>query len=219
MSRQRDVAFLLLLTLILPSFTSAKHRRPADDTPGNFDFYLLTLSWAQEFCATHPSSRSAFECDTKRHYGLVVHGLWPQNNDGSYPEKCAPARPVAQATVQQMLTIMPDRGLIQHEWATHGTCSGLATADYFSYIQTAFGKVQVPQELRVTTQQSSMSPSEIEQKLAVANHASAEAFRISCSAGELVAVEVCLTKDLQLRECGPAVRDCPASQVMVTSTP
>jgi len=132
MSRQRDVAFLLLLTLILPSFTSAKHRRPADDTPGNFDFYLLTLSWAQEFCATHPSSRSAFECDTKRHYGLVVHGLWPQNNDGSYPEKCAPARPVAQATVQQMLTIMPDRGLIQHEWATHGTCSGLATADYFS---------------------------------------------------------------------------------------
>lgn len=219
MSRQREVGFFVLLTLILPSLTLAKHRKPADDTPANFDFYLLTLSWAPEFCAMHTSSRSSAECDTKRHNGLVVHGLWPENNNGSYPEKCAPAQPVAQATVQQMLTIMPDRGLIQHEWATHGTCSGLSTADYFSNIQTAFGKLQVPQELRAVTPQSNMSPSEIEQKFAVANHASPEAFRVFCSGGELAAVEVCLTKDLQFRRCGPAVRDCRASQVTVTSIP
>jgi len=25
----------------------------ADNTPGHFDYYLLALSWAPEFCATH----------------------------------------------------------------------------------------------------------------------------------------------------------------------
>src|SRR5580704_17244381 len=108
-------AFLLIVTFLLPQTGFAKHRNNSSDSaPGSFDYYLLTLSWAPEFCATHKSNASSSECDRQRHYGFVVHGLWPENEDGSYPQHCASAQPVAQSTVDQVLPIMPDRGLIQH---------------------------------------------------------------------------------------------------------
>ncbi len=47
----------------------------------------------------------------------------------------------------------------------------------------------------------------------------AGAFRVSCSNSEFVAVEACLTKDLQYRQCGSSLRDCRASQVTVRPTP
>jgi ribonuclease T2 len=223
MSRKQIFALILLALLSLPHQLHAKHRHnsstSSDSTPGTFDFYLLNLSWAPEFCATHTSGRSSSECDPSRHYGFIVHGLWPENNDGSYPQACAPAQPVAQAIVQQMLPLMPDRGLIQHEWAAHGTCSGLGSVDYFAAIRKAYAEVQIPQELRSPAHQESVSPAEIEQKFATANHAPLDAFRISCSQGEMVAVEVCMTKDLQFRQCGSGVRDCRAPQVLVRPTP
>ena len=120
------------------------HRNSADNTPGRFDYYLLTLSWAPEFCATHAGNASSSECDPTHHFGFVVHGLWPENEDGSYPQHCGSAQPVSQDTVRQMLPIMPDRGLIQHEWSTHGTCSGLDAQTYFGDIKKAFTQLQIP---------------------------------------------------------------------------
>lgn len=183
------------------------------------DYYLLALSWAPQFCATHAGNASSSECDPGRHFGFVVHGLWPQNDDGSYSQNCAPARPVAEQTVRRMLTIMPARGLIQHEWAEHGTCSGLSPQEYFAAIEKAFSSVQIPADYRAPAQTTSVSPSEIEQKFADANHALAGAFRVSCSRSELVELKVCLTKDLRYRECGPNVRECRTRQVTVRPVP
>ena len=45
---------------------------------------------------------------------------------------------------------MPSRGLIQHEWETHGTCSGLGAQDYFATIEKAFTKLQIPPEYRTS---------------------------------------------------------------------
>ncbi len=217
------VISLLLLGCLLTTTACAKNRRgsasSADNTPGSFDYYLLTLSWAPEFCATRASSASSSECDPGRHFGFVVHGLWPENDNGSYPQDCAPAQPVAQQTVQHMLAIMPARGLIQHEWATHGTCSGLAAQDYFADVEKAFRQVQIPEEYRAPGQAIHANPANIEQKFAAANHAPAGAFRVSCSNSEFVAVEVCLTKDLQYRQCGSGLRDCRAPQVTIEPIP
>ena len=213
-------ALLIIVISWLPGTARARHRaNSADNTPGSFDYYLLTLSWAPEFCATHGSSASSSECDPQRHFGFVVHGLWPENEDGSYPQHCAPSQPVAQATVQQMLPIMPDRGLIQHEWSTHGTCSGLDPQTYFADIQKAFHLVQVPPQYSAPAQVINANPADIEQKFAEANHAPRGAFRVSCSNSEFVAVEACLTKDLQYRQCGSSLRDCRASQVTVRPPP
>jgi len=220
--KARSIVAGLAICCSLAGTAFSQHRssaNSADNTPGHFDYYLLSLSWAPEFCATHTSSASSSECDPRRHFGFVVHGLWPQNNDGSYPLDCAPASPVGQPTVQHMLAIMPARGLIQHEWAEHGTCSGLPPQDYFADIEKAFGIVKIPPEYRTPAQTMSASPSDIEQKFAAANHAPGGAFRVSCSHAEFVALEVCLTKDLQYRECGSSVRECRTRQVAVPPVP
>jgi ribonuclease T2 len=213
-------AVLLSVTCLFLGSALAKHRsNSADDTPGKFDYYLLTLSWAPEFCATHGGNASSSECDPTHHFGFVVHGLWPENEDGSYPQHCASAQPVSQDTVRQMLPIMPDRGLIQHEWATHGTCSALDAQTYFGDIKKVFTQLQIPPDYRGPAQAVSASPSQIEQKFAAANHAPATAFRVSCSGPEFVALEVCLTKDLQYRQCGSGVRECRLPQVSFVPVP
>lgn len=191
----------------------------ADNTPGAFDYYLLVLSWAPEFCATHQSSMTSSECDPNRHYGFVVHGLWPQNNDGSWPKNCGGAQPVSNEIVREMLPIMPARGLIQHEWATHGTCSGLASQQYFAEIQQLFKSIRVPQEYQHPGAQFSAAPSDIEQKFAQANGAPQSAFRVSCSAGDFIAIEACFDKNLKYQDCGSSVKQCRAPQVKVLPTP
>ena len=208
------------------SATAANHSGAEPETTidagpslGRFDFYVLALSWAPEFCASHQENRSASECDPSRHYGFVVHGLWPQNDDSTYPVSCTSASPVANDLVQQMLPIMPARGLIQHEWATHGTCSGQNPRQYFSKVQRAFGNLKVPDGYQRLAQAAQATPQEIEQEFAAANGAPAEAFRVVCSKGEFIGVNACLTKDLQYRSCGKAVRECHARQVKVLATP
>jgi ribonuclease T2 len=68
---------------------SGRHHnsRALTAAPGQFDFYVLNLSWSPEFCNGHPS---AAECS--QHRAFTLHGLWPQNNNGTYPEglpRCA----------------------------------------------------------------------------------------------------------------------------------
>jgi ribonuclease T2 len=214
------LVFLILAICLLSGSACARQRSTsADNTPGNFDYYLLTLSWAPEFCATHQDSAASSECDPTRHYGFVVHGLWPENADGSFPERCAPARPVSQAIVQHMLPIMPSRGLIQHEWATHGICIGVSPQDYFAEVEKAFGQLQIPPQYRALSRPVTVSPSTIEQAFAEVNHAPRNAFRVSCSRTEFVGLEVCLTKDLQFRQCGSGVRECRAPQITMRQTP
>jgi ribonuclease T2 len=207
----------LLIVLFVAGVSDAKQRHYADNTPGAFDYYLLNLSWAPAYCSANAGHASSSECDPAHHFGFVVHGLWPQNNDGSYPQNCSPASPVSQSIVQHMLPIMPERGLIQHEWARHGTCTGLASQEYFGEIETAFRKIQIPADYRNPKNAVNASPAEIEQKFAQANNAPFGAFRVVCS--RELDVEVCLTKDLQFRVCGERLRDCSAGQVTLPALP
>ena len=114
-----------------------------------------------------------------------------------------------------MLQYFPSRGLIQHEWATHGTCSGFSSADYFGKVEQAFNAVKIPDQYRSVDRDQQLSVREIEQSFASANNGPADAFRISCHGGELVGVEVCLNKDLQYRACTASARECPVAQVLM----
>ncbi|HUI85463.1 MAG TPA: ribonuclease T2 [Candidatus Binatia bacterium] len=214
-SQQVKLIALLLLpaTCLSGSAGAQSHSRSASSAPGVFGYYLLTLSWSPEFCATHAGSAPASECGPGHRFGFVVHGLWPQNENGPYPRFCAPASPVAHDTVQRLLAIMPDRSLIQHEWSEHGTCSGLDAQSYFATIEKAFANLQIPPEYRASAPSAPASPAAIEQEFAGANHAPPSAFRIACSGSHFVALQVCLTKDLQYRQCGSGLRDCRAPRV------
>ncbi len=189
---------------------SSRRARPAANSqPGAFDFYLLTLSWSPEYCATHSSSS---ECTS--HPGFVVHGMWPQNNDGTYPENCSKA--AGPANPQPYLDLIPTVSLINHEWATHGTCSGLAPDAYFSAIRSAFQTVRIPPAFAKVTQQEMLAPSAIIGDFAAANPKwPSGSIALSCGKNYLTAVEVCLSKTLQAEAC-QNVHTCGATVVKVT---
>ena len=94
--------FCALLTIVPGVW--AKHHRHSNDSAqsGQFDYYLLSLSWAPNYCANHPGDHSN-ECKIGSHTTFVLHGLWPQANSDPPPMSCSNASPVAAATVDHVL--------------------------------------------------------------------------------------------------------------------
>jgi ribonuclease T2 len=173
-----------------------------------FDYYLLNLSWSPEFCYSHPG---AAECPS--HSTFVLHGLWPQNANGSYPENCSDAPGPADPT--SFSDIYPDQGLLQHEWRTHGTCAGLSANDFLETARTAYRSIAIPPTLASLSSQTSMSPDEIVSLFTSANpKLSRDSVAISCGHNFLTAVEVCLDKSLHPIACGN-VRSCRANTVRI----
>jgi ribonuclease T2 len=190
-----------------PSATSDR-ATPRLPQGSGFDYYLLNLSWSPEFCYSHPA---AAECAS--HPAFVLHGLWPQNTNGGYPENCSNAPgPSDPSTFSD---IYPDQGLLQHEWQTHGTCSGLSANDFFTTARTAYRSVAIPPALSNLSSQTSMPPDTIVSLFTRANPSlSSESVAISCGHNFLTAVEVCLDKALHPIACGP-IRSCRANTVRI----
>ena len=189
---------------------SRRNRAAANAQPGDFDFYLLNLSWSPEFCATHPASP---ECSA--HPGFVVHGLWPQNTDGTYPEHCSDAPgPIDPAALTNLL---PTASLVEHEWTTHGTCSGLAADPYFATIRKAFQEVRIPAAFASTQAPPGMlTPDAILAQFSASNPGfPADSFALSCGNNYLTAIEVCMDKSLHPEAC-QNVRSCRANAVNLT---
>jgi ribonuclease T2 len=208
------VALVTLAACKTSQPTSAANPGPASPraalpTGSGFDYYLLNLSWSPEFCYSHPN---AAECAS--HSTFVLHGLWPQNNDGTYPENCSNAPGPTDPSA--FSDIYPESGLLEHEWHTHGTCSGLGAGDFFSTARTAYRSVVIPRKLANLTAQSSMSPSEIMNLFMVDNpRIPRESFAVSCGNNYLTAVEICLDKSLHPIQCGPGIRSCRAVVIRV----
>jgi ribonuclease T2 len=178
-------------------------------SPGQFDFYLLNLSWSPEFCASHGDSP---ECG--RGLGFVVHGMWPQDATGDYPEHCSDAP--GPSNPQTYTDMFPTAGLVEHEWQTHGTCSGLPADDYFSQIRKAYAVVKIPQNIGAGTDGRGVPPGELLAQFAGENPSyPRESFALSCGNNRLTAVEICLSKDLRPESC-QGVRSCRANVVKVT---
>jgi len=119
------------------------HQRYTDASPGNFDYYLLSLSWSPAFCLDSPGSA---ECNGPRRYGFIVHGLWPENERNRGPEHCDVHRDVPDDVVAGLADIMPARGLVYHEWSAHGTCSGLEPGEFFGLVRRAYAHLTMPAE-------------------------------------------------------------------------
>jgi len=173
-----------------------------------FDYYLLNLSWSPEFCYSH---RNAPECAQRSSF--VLHGLWPQNTNGTYPQNCSNSR--GPANPSQYADIYPDSGLLQHEWRTHGTCSGLDADTFFNAARAAFHSITIPPTLSQLTRQISLPPGDILGLFTAANPTIPNAsLALSCGNNFLTAVEVCLDKQLHPVTCGP-IRSCRANTVRI----
>lgn len=222
-SSMRGLLIACLLALTLTSFGGCKgrqeeHARRQHGRPGDFDSYVLALSWAPAFCAETSSHRTFRECDVHRHTGFVVHGLWPQSSDGGTLEYCGRVAPVSYAIVEQMLNIMPDRELIQHEWRVHGSCSGLSPREYFGAIKTAYSRVKIPGAFR-SGKEMRTDPKRVQQLFQTSGAATPGAVRVACHQGELTEVRICLSRNLEPIPCSNELRECPASSLFVRGIP
>jgi len=194
-----------------PSQKAPKQKRggASDDVPGVYDYYLMALSWSPTYCQTHPGDDE--QCAHKG-YGFVLHGLWPQYENGGGPQRCSTDKEVDRKTINATLAFMPSRRLINHEWGAHGTCSGMAPAQYFATADRAFAAVQAPAELKAPRRDLTMTSDQLRGAFKRANPGLADnMMNLHCSKGELVEVRVCLDKDLSPRACGKRMRNaCPA---------
>jgi ribonuclease T2 len=211
-------AYILLLLFLGCSVASARHHRHADSEggpPGQFDYYLLSLSWSPTYCLTHQDDRA--QCAGKG-YGFVLHGLWPQYDSGGYPRDCTDSPLTADAEALGE-TLYPSPKLVQHEWAQHGTCSGVDAMTYFRTADRATAVVQVPEVFEAPRTMLLMTSEQIVSAFRAANPSLPEqGLTLICSRGQLSEVRICLNRALAVRSCGRGVRsNCPPVPVQVRS--
>lgn len=177
------------------------------DTPGDFDFYVLSLSWSPTYCEDRGRS-DRIQCGGPRPFAFVVHGLWPQYERGS-PSDCdvGPRSGLPRRLVDSMLDVMPSPSLVRHEWRTHGSCSGLEPADYFDLTRQARQAVRIPDPFVNLSDYKTVSPRSVEAAFIAANPGlKADGIAISCDSRRLKEVRICMTKDLQFRSCAEVDR-------------
>lgn len=192
--------------------------RRGPPAPGAFDFYVLALSWSPGFCDAGGSGTAPDQCAEGRRLGFVVHGLWPQNTRG-YPSDCdAGSRFPARAALESVRDLYPDVGLARYEWRKHGTCTGLSPTAYFAAVRQARTGVVLPPDLQAPDEPRTVAPIEIARSFMAANPGlRLESVAVTCRAGELAEVRLCLSKDLRgYTACPEVTRDaCRSRSVTV----
>jgi ribonuclease T2 len=213
------LAALLSIFAMLPAFAQDARQ----NEPGQFDFYVLSLSWSPSFCAAaaeRDASRGpSLQCG-ERPYSFVVHGLWPQYDRG-FPEFCqVPAPRLERGIVSSMLDLMPAPRLVFNEWDKHGTCSGLAPRAYFEIVRKARAVVKIPPEYVDLPAPLNVTPSGVEDAFVKANQdLSPNSMAVGCDKKRLTEVRICLSKDLKFRDCAEiARRSCRRDQLIMPPT-
>jgi ribonuclease T2 len=193
-----------VIALAITAPASAQDRR--QNTPGEFDYYVLSLSWSPSFCEAASergsSGRSQQAQCGERPFSFVVHGLWPQYEHG-FPEYCQRPSPRLDRNVMtSMLDVMPAPGLIFNEWDKHGTCSGLSGRAYFETIRKARAVVKIPADYLDLSDPKTVAPAEVEDAFIKANPGLGNAaIAVTCDNTRLSEVRICMSKDLQFRDC------------------
>lgn len=182
----------------------------AQDRAGAFDYYVLSLSWSANWCALEGDARNAPQCGADKDIDWVLHGLWPQYERG-YPVDCpSNQRPPTRTETGAMADIMGTSGLAWYQWRKHGVCAGLPPQDYFRLARQAYERVTRPEILRRLTTDVTLPAAVIEDAFLQSNpRLAADQITITCKDGHIQEARICLTRDLEFRDCGAdVVRDC-----------
>ena len=162
---RRTLILLVACAAVLCAPAGAKHKHSAD-VSGQFDYYVLSLSWAPVYCEAHPDDKA--ECGQTRH-GFVLHGLWPQYQAGGYPQNCATSNRLDAAAQEFAASVYPSAKLVAHEWDRHGTCSGLGAMDYFKAADSARNEIRIPDALQPGNRVANLAAADISSQLRAAN--------------------------------------------------
>ena len=202
-------SFVFLFAIVALAQDGATPDR-RQNKPGKFDFYVLALSWSPSFCeasAERAPSRAPDQQCSGRPFSFVVHGLWPQYEQG-FPSFCqVPAPRLDRAIVGSMLDLMPSPRLIFHEWDRHGTCSGLSAHAYFETVRKARAVVKIPADYLALDKPITVNADDIAAAFVNANPGLSRAnIAVACDSKRVSEVRICLNKDFSFRDCAEVTR-------------
>ncbi|SEK77946.1 ribonuclease T2 family protein [Pacificibacter marinus] len=181
----------------------------ADGEPaGDFDYYVLAMSWSPTWCALEGDDRNSPQCD--RNLGWVLHGLWPQYENG-WPSYCHTSeRDPSKQQTAAMEDIMGTDGAAWYQWKKHGRCAGLPAQEYLDTARKAYDNVTRPAAFRNLGKDVLVPASVVEQAFMGTNVGlDRDEITVTCKDNRIQEVRICLSKDLEPRTCGQdTIRDC-----------
>ena len=183
---------------------------------GDFDYYVLSLSWSPTWCALEGDRRGSPQCEETADFGWVLHGLWPQYEDG-WPSYCrTPHRNPSRSETAAMADIMGSGGSAWHQWNKHGRCSGLSSEAYYALAREAYAQVMRPSILRKLEREVRLPAAVIEEAFLEENpKLNADGLTITCKASRIQEARICLDRDLNPRVCSGSVsRDCAMTDAL-----
>ena len=186
------------------------------DEAGDFDYYVLSLSWSPNWCLREGDARGSPQCDPGRDLGWVLHVLWPQYETGWRQDCFSTETPPSRAMTAGMADIMGTSGLAWYQWNKHGSCSGLSPADYYALARLAYERVVRPEVFRRLERAVTLPASVVEDAFLEANPGlEPDGLTITCRDGMIQEARICLTRDLEPRICGSDVaRDCAMTNAL-----
>ena len=209
MEGQRMRTLVLFLLSTVTAFAEG-------DKAGDFDYYVLALSWSPTWCALEGDDRGSPQCDASSDHGWVLHGLWPQYQRG-WPSHCKTAhRPPSRRMTGEMADIMGTSGLAWYQWKKHGSCTGLSAPDYYGLSRQAYNGVTRPDVFRKLNAPIKLPASVVEAAFLKANPGlTRDMLTITCREGRIQEARLCLSKGLEPVACGrDTVRDCQMTDAL-----
>ena len=203
------VSFIFLFAIVALA-QDKRVQDPRQNEPGRFDFYVLALSWSPSYCEAAQERTQGRAPDQQcggRPFSFVVHGLWPQYEQG-FPSFCqVPAPRLDRTIVGSMLDLMPSPRLIFHEWDRHGTCSGLSAYAYFETVRKARAVVKIPPDYLALDKPITVTPDDVAEAFVKVNPGLSRAsVAVACDSKRLNEVRICLGKDFAFRDCAEVTR-------------
>ncbi|PON58661.1 Ribonuclease T2-like [Trema orientale] len=101
----------------------------------SFEFYYFVLTWPESLCNLDTKPCCYPKKGGKPAADFIIHGLWPNFRNGSFPTYCDPKSPYDRKQLSSFIGSMkkywPSMSCPRndgtrfwsHEWVKHGTCS------------------------------------------------------------------------------------------------
>lgn len=196
--------------LLLAASLAANPTLAEGERAGAFDYYVMALSWSPSYCALDGDMRRDPQCAPGAGHDFVLHGLWPQFETG-WPSYCRTVeRDPSRAETAAVADVFGGAGAAFYQWKKHGRCADLSAPDYFALARRARASVEVPPVLREVRKTLKVPAEVIERAFLERNpDLTRDMVTVTCRAGLIQEVRICLTRDLAPRRCGDdAIRDC-----------
>ncbi|MES2493818.1 MAG: ribonuclease T [Pseudomonadota bacterium] len=174
--------------------------------------YTLAASWSPEYCRNERSSAS-MQCSGRHgRFGFILHGLWPEARSGPPPQWCALTPRPSSDVYRRSLCTTPVPGLIEHEWAKHGSCMATTPEAYWGIARHVWGRFRWPDADRLS-RKPGLVAGDLRVQLMIANPGlAANQIGVHASpAGWLREVRICHNRALRPIRCRSGVQGLPDS--------